>query len=162
MPVGHLVLKIYVPCKNFHMPCKASVYCWKNKYMPILKNHLPSRACTSNRKNYVPWDKIYKIYMARGMRARLNVKPSKVNILAVDDLGSQGISSHGIEPVEYVQTTNIMLSMDNELTHCSLVTPYGDRDMGQHWLRQWLVAWRHQAITWTNVDLSSDVATINH
>ena len=25
----------------------------------------------------------------------------------------------------------------------------------QHWLRQWLVAWRHQAITWTNVDWSS-------
>ena len=41
------------------------------------------------------------------------------------------------------------------LTHCGLVTPYGDRDLGQLWLRQWLVAWRHQAITWTNVDLSS-------
>ena len=26
--------------------------------------------------------------------------------------------------------------------------------MCQHWLRQWLVAWRHQAITWTNVDFS--------
>ena len=25
----------------------------------------------------------------------------------------------------------------------------------QHWLRFWLVSWRHQAITWTNVDLSS-------
>ena len=24
---------------------------------------------------------------------------------------------------------------------------------GQHWLRLWSVAWRHQAITWTNVDL---------
>ena len=45
----------------------------------------------------------------------------------------------------------------NELTHCGLVTPYGDRDLGQHWLRYYgrLVAWRHQAITWTNVDLSS-------
>ena len=41
------------------------------------------------------------------------------------------------------------------LTHCGLVTPYGGRDLSQHWLRQWLVAWRHQAITWTNVDLSS-------
>ena len=40
------------------------------------------------------------------------------------------------------------------LTHCGLVTPYGDRDLGQHWLRQWLVAWRHQAITWIKVDLS--------
>ena len=35
------------------------------------------------------------------------------------------------------------------------MTPYVDRDLGQLWLRQWLVAWRHQAITWTNVDLST-------
>ena len=41
------------------------------------------------------------------------------------------------------------------LTHCGLVTPYGDTDLGQLWLRYWLVAWWHQAITWTNVDLSS-------
>ena len=32
---------------------------------------------------------------------------------------------------------------------------YGDIDMNQHWLRKWLVAWWHQVITWTNVDLSS-------
>ena len=42
----------------------------------------------------------------------------------------------------------------NKLTHCGLVTLYGDMELGQHWLRKWLVAWRHQAITWTNVDLS--------
>ena len=36
-----------------------------------------------------------------------------------------------------------------------LMTPYGDRYRGQHWLRLWLVAWRHQAITWTNVDVPS-------
>ena len=41
------------------------------------------------------------------------------------------------------------------LTHCGLVTPYGKRYLNQHWLRYWLVAWRHQAITWTNVDWSS-------
>ena len=41
------------------------------------------------------------------------------------------------------------------LTHWGLVTPYGNRDLGQYWLRQWLVAWGHQVITWTNVDLSS-------
>ena len=33
-----------------------------------------------------------------------------------------------------------------------LVTPYGDIDLGPHWLRQWLVTWQHQAITWINVD----------
>ena len=43
----------------------------------------------------------------------------------------------------------------NRLTHCGLVTPYGDINLGQHWLRQWLVVWQHQTITWTNVDLSS-------
>ena len=41
------------------------------------------------------------------------------------------------------------------LTHRGLVTPFADIYLSQHWLRQWLVAWRHQAITWTNVDLSS-------
>ena len=36
------------------------------------------------------------------------------------------------------------------------MSPYGNTDLGQHWLRYWLVAWRHQATnTWTNVDLSS-------
>ena len=35
------------------------------------------------------------------------------------------------------------------------VMPYGIRDLRQHWFRQWLVAWQHQAITRTNVDLSS-------
>ena len=39
-----------------------------------------------------------------------------------------------------------------ELTHCGLVTPYSDIDLGHNWLRQWLAAWQHQAITWTNVD----------
>ena len=41
------------------------------------------------------------------------------------------------------------------LTHSGLLAPYRDIDLGQHWLRYWLVAWRHQAITWTSVDLSS-------
>ena len=43
------------------------------------------------------------------------------------------------------------------LTHCGLATPYGTKDLGQHWLRLWLVAWQHQAITWTNADLSPRV-----
>ena len=41
----------------------------------------------------------------------------------------------------------------NRLTLCGLVVPYGDKDLGQHWFS--LVAWQHQAISWTNVDLSS-------
>ena len=38
----------------------------------------------------------------------------------------------------------------NGLTHHPLVIPYGDRDLSEHWLRQWLIAWWHQAITRTN------------
>ena len=41
------------------------------------------------------------------------------------------------------------------LTHCGLVTPYGDRDLVQHLFKYWLVVWWHQAITWTNVGWSS-------
>ena len=40
-------------------------------------------------------------------------------------------------------------------THCGVVTPYGDIELGQPWLRYWLVAWKHQTISWTNIDLSS-------
>ena len=58
--------------------------------------------------------------------------------------------------------TNITSLGQNELTHCGLVTPYGGRDLGQHWFRQWFVAWRHQAITWTNVDLSSQRSSDVH
>ena len=52
-----------------------------------------------------------------------------------------------------------------------LVTPYSDRDLGQHCLWYWLVASWDQAITWTNVYLSSciflteiswDITDISH
>ena len=77
MPVGRVVLKIYVPCKIFQMPnrylykpCKAYVYCWENKYVPILKNHLPSRA-----RNHKSLCALGQDLHAPGMRARLNVEP---------------------------------------------------------------------------------------
>ena len=40
------------------------------------------------------------------------------------------------------------------LIHYGLLTPYGNIDLCKYWPRHWLVAWRHQAITFTNVDLS--------
>ena len=77
MPVGHLVLKIYMPCKNFHVPsqylykpCKAYVHCWENKYMPRLKTHLPCRA-----RNHKSLCALRQDLHAPGMRARLNVEP---------------------------------------------------------------------------------------
>ena len=35
------------------------------------------------------------------------------------------------------------------------MTTYSVIRLGQHWFRQWLGAWQHQAIAWTNVDFSS-------
>ena len=40
---------------------------------------------------------------------------------------------------------------ENELALYGLVMPYGIIDLGQHWLRSWLIASWHQAITWINV-----------
>ena len=48
-------------------------------------------------------------------------------------------------------STFLDIAADN-IPKTSLVTPYGDMDVGQHWLRLWLVAYRHQAITETIVD----------
>ena len=41
------------------------------------------------------------------------------------------------------------------LIHCGLVMPYSTINLGQCWFSQWLVAWWHQAIAWTNVDFST-------
>ena len=32
-------------------------------------------------------------------------------------------------------TIIVMPGFDELLTHCGLVMPYGDRDLGQHWLK---------------------------
>ena len=49
----------------------------------------------------------------------------------------------------------ICVSFHVNSTHCGLVTPHGDIDVGRYWLKQWLIAWRHQVIEWTNANLSS-------
>ena len=77
MPIGHVVLKIDMPGKYFHVPsqylykpCKAYVYWWENKYMSWLKIHLASRA-----RNHKSLCALGQDLHAPGMRARLNVEP---------------------------------------------------------------------------------------
>ena len=89
----------------------------------------------------------------------------KVNTIPADDLAPQVISIYILfailidviwsSKIIFIDRQRNLVEAMSKLTHCGLVTPGGDIDLGQHWLRQWLVAWRHQAITWTNVDLSS-------
>ena len=43
------------------------------------------------------------------------------------------------------------------LIHCGPVTPYSGIGLDQHWLRQGLVVWQHQAMCLTNVDWFSQV-----
>ena len=47
-------------------------------------------------------------------------------------------------------------------THYSIVIPYGHIDLGQHWFRQWPVAWWHQAITWNYVHSASVMLCGSH
>ena len=50
----------------------------------------------------------------------------------------------------------------NPETHCGIVTPFDDRKLGEHCLRLWVFAWRHQTTTWTNLDLSSIMSSDIH
>ena len=86
MPTGHVVLKIYVSCKNFHVPsqylykpCKAYEYCWENKYMPWLKNHMPSRA-----RHHKSLCALGQDLHAPGMRARLDIEPCNSSVTAAE------------------------------------------------------------------------------
>ena len=58
---------------------------------------------------------------------------------------SQTISCYHVD-----STLHIKGSHESDIN--SLWPGDGDKDMSQHWLWQWLVAWRQQAITWTNAD----------
>ena len=49
-------------------------------------------------------------------------------------------------PFTYMYTTELSC---HHLTHCGLVTSYGGIDLGQHWVGQRFVVWRHRAITGT-------------
>ena len=39
------------------------------------------------------------------------------------------------------------------LTYCGPLTSYGVGDLGLHSVMWWLIAWRHQGVTWTIIDL---------
>ena len=143
MPVGHVVLKIYMPCKNFYVPsqylykpCKAYVYCWENKYMPRLKNHLPSWA-----HNHKSLGALGQDLRVPGMWARLNVEPC---------ISATNTTWNTLGRLPMALLT---------LTHCGLVTPYSNINLGQHRLN---IAWQRKVITWDNSDFSSMKFCRNH
>ena len=106
MPIGHVVLKIYVPWKSFHVPsqylykpCKAYVYCWKNKYMPTLKNHMACRAC-----NHKSLCALGQDLHAPGMRACLNVEPCH-SICGIKSWKWDGLKRYYLWPLQVVEVS---------------------------------------------------------
>ena len=62
-------------------------------------------------------------------------------------------SSSSSSPAESSPGNRLDGHLSLPATHCGSVMPYVNGDLGQHWLRWWLVARKHQAITWTDADL---------
>ena len=61
----------------------------------------------------------------------------------------------GIPPASLSEGWLCYQFWDHTVAACGPVKVYCDTDFGWHWLR--LVAWQHQPIIWTNVDLPSEV-----
>ena len=80
----------------------------------------------------------------------LNIKSYKDSSVYIEQNWYAIIALYMTDLEEYLNFIFLLTIVG--LTHCALVTPYGDRGLGQHWLRWSLVAWWHQAITWTIVD----------
>ena len=56
--------------------------------------------------------------------------------------------------LQYAHGLDLLCNMCSYI-HYDQVMPYDNIGLGQHSHRQWLGAWWHQAITWSNVDSSS-------
>ena len=59
------------------------------------------------------------------------VRTNQFQVYDVLQVSSMGLLTNG----DSTNFSNGMHWLATHLTHCGLVTPYGDRDMDQHWLR---------------------------
>ena len=78
-----------------------------------------------------------------------------VRLVYFNNLGYFSIKNDVKCKYMYIFTFSQINSARHTLTHCGLVMPHGNMNLGQHWLKSWLVAWLHKAIAWINVGLSS-------
>ena len=120
-----------------------------NKMAPNMQNTFSN--AFSSMKNVIFW---LKFDLSLSLRVPLANKPALVqiitwcycrihfqmhflwrNVLYFNEFVPQmhhAIAWTNIDPVQWF--ANVSASL-NELTHCGLVTPYGDIDLGQHWVR---------------------------
>ena len=107
---------------------------------------------------------LFKLYK-RNMRKRstaccTNKSNSIIPLLKciVSALGASTISPVLQEPpasILFGSMLTVMYILYLSLTRGGLVMPCGVMDLSQHWSLYWLVAGRHQPITWRNADVSS-------
>ena len=86
------------------------------------------------------------------------IKRIVINNLVISRIVTYAVCDYSIDPCYFHNAVDPGYNLFNVsniiITHCGLVMSYGNKYMGQHWLRWWLVAWRHQVFTWITVDLS--------
>ena len=71
--------------------------------------------------------------------------PICINLIFNDRKSPGGrISSNGIERV--TDKSRLASLWWHVLTQCGLVTPYGNKQLGQHGLTGWLYAWQHKPL----------------
>ena len=87
----------------------------------------------SHTANTMPTDALATLGASASAGMVLTQKP---NILSLASEELMTISQH-VQVMAWCYQGNkpFPQSILTKLTHCGLVTPYGDRDLGQHWLR---------------------------
>ena len=98
------------------------------------------------------WGHVYVSYMFRVMTSASSHHPKQWWFLVND--GTLGVKFNGI--CFQMQQYSVIIfgnatfkdvdHLFNVFTHCGLMAPYGDIELGQLCLKQWLDAWRHQGI----------------
>ena len=105
--------------------------------------------CTQNMRN----SRVYIADMVVITSFKVMGRNVFVWIAFVSEVTSQGLQNQKpFKGTLLSLTPQVPVQLVWMFTHCGLVTSHGDRNLGQHWLRLWVVAWWHQAVTWTNVD----------
>ena len=97
--------------------------------------------------NHKPHDCLLSRLFSRLFRRR-SKETSKLRVTGLCGGNSPGTGEFPAQMASNAENASIWWRhhVVEYLPHCGLLTPYGDRDLGQHWPRQWLGAVR------TNVD----------
>ena len=92
--------------------------------------HCPQRRSGDNFRCAI-FQFILTIDIFTSSETALNFADDKSTLVQVN-----GLLPTGYKPLSEPMLTKFCVTVwHHELTHCGLVTPYGDRDLGQHWLR---------------------------